>query len=300
MFDIIFFAILIYFMWKGYHRGFSRELPRFLALASALIVGIIFYSIIALMINSTSLPKWIGSFTSDDFKERITYNEKLDEVLAEEAENVEKAETEDVKADEKAENKTEAEDENTEGTTEEATEDAESEDKVEAKDEEDEKPVEESNIKPVDKKQDSRESQIAYQNVDEEMQRRTAHSIFGNINSAKDMEHVIGEFIVMYISLIIILIAVYIGLRYFTKKKKLYRKIKIPMQINPALGGVIGVLRCLLVVYIAIAFLVVCEPIMPSTFVLDQIEHSEIIKAMYDKNYIANIVARQDFLSGAM
>jgi hypothetical protein len=128
----------------------------------------------------------------------------------------------------------------------------------------------------------------------------SVNQIFGAINSVENKELMIGEFFTMYMSLIIIFFVAYYLLRKFSKKKKLYRKIKVPMPLNPALGGCVGIIKGLIIVYIICAFLVICEPLIPSDFIIEQVDKSELMKAIYDKNYIANVVARQDFLSGGI
>lgn len=130
-----------------------------------------------------------------------------------------------------------------------------------------------------------------------ELTNETVNQIFGAINTVENKEGMIGDLIVMFFSLIIIFVVVYAVLKYVLCKKKVYKKIRVAIQINPALGGLVGVVKGLLVVYVAIAFLVVSEPIIPSDFVKNQVDNSEIARAMYERNYIANIVARQDFLS---
>lgn len=207
MLDIIVFIVVLFFMWKGYQRGFSRELPRLGALVAAIIAGIVFYSVIAVFLSGTPVPDIIGSYTSGAFWERV--------------------------ASEKA-----------------------------------------------------KEGKV--------------NQIFGSINSVENKERMVGEFFIMFISLCIIFAVVYCILRRYSRKKNIYRKINVPVQLNPALGGCVGILRGVFYVYLVCAFLVICEPFIPSDFLVNQVDKSEITRVMYEKNYIANIVARQDFLSGGI
>ena len=272
MFDIIIFIFILYFMWKGYQRGFARELPRFGAIFAALILGIIFHSIIATVINSTPFPQWVGGFMSDEFRERIAITAQV------EKEEVEKAE-------EEAESAEEAK------ASEETTENEEKETSEEAETTEDNTS---DNLEIEDIEEYVKKAARA------EKKESSVNQIFGAINSAENKELMIGEFFTMYMSLIIIFFVAYYLLRKFSKKKKLYRKIKVPMPLNPALGGCVGIIKGLVIVYIICAFLVICEPLIPSDFIIEQVNQSELMKAIYDKNYIANIVARQDFLSGGI
>lgn len=272
MFDIIIFIFILYFMWKGYQRGFARELPRFGAIFVALILGIIFHSIIATVINSTPFPQWVGSFTSDEFRNRIAITEQVEKEdtakVNDEAESADEAEAEeDMSENDEAVNTEETE--NTEENTSEKTE-----------------------IENIE--------EYVQKAVRAEEKESSVNQIFGAINSVENKELMIGEFFTMYMSLIIIFFVAYYLLRKFSKKKKLYRKIKVPMPLNPVLGGCVGIIKGLIIVYIICAFLVICEPLIPSDFIIEQVDKSELMKAIYDKNYIANVVARQDFLSGGI
>jgi len=313
MFDIIFFGVILYFMWKGYKRGFAREIPRLAALFSGIIVAIIFYSVLALALNSTPLPDKIGSLTTDAFIDKVsnknieTATEKQDEdklsdnssgTTTDSSEAEGTAESDNGLDNNTADDNTADDNTADDNTTDDNTEISGDEDQENAQGIENTEAESEENQNIINISEENEQDEDDY-NIEEHTENQV-NQIFGAINNAEDKERMIGEIIVMYISLIIIFLASYYVIRRITKKKKLYRKIKIPMQVNPALGGLIGVLRGIMIIYIAIAFLVVCEPVIPSNFVLEQIENSDIIKAMYDKNYIANIVARQDFLSSGM
>lgn len=275
MFDVLIFVIILYFMWKGYQRGFARELPRLGAIFAAMVIGIIFYSIIATVINSTPFPQWVGSFTSDEFKERIAISAQTEKEEQKAEEVLEEAEPESLEeeADENAEDE------------EETTNSDETEESAESI-------TEEQGNKDLEK--------YVEKAVRTEKKEHTVNQIYGAINSVENKELMIGEFFTMYMSLILIFFVAYYILRKFSKKKKLYRKINVPVQLNPALGGCVGILKGLFIVYMICAFLVICEPLIQTDFIIEQINKSELAKALYDKNYIANIVARQDFLSGGI
>lgn len=295
MFDIIIFIVVLYFMWKGYQRGFARELPRIGALVVSMIIGIIFYSIVAMVINSTALPDWIGSHTSDEFWARLASEEAMKKQEADETENVEVAEDKAVTETEEVTEPSEQTDE-TEETTEETAEPVSEETTT------DENTEEKSDENAENREEEAKKDMLEFVNrgMNVKLNESTVNQVFGAINNAENKERMIGEFFVMYMSLIFVFLVAYFVIRHFSKKKKLYRKIKIPVQLNPAFGGCVGVVRGILIVYIACAFLVICEPLIPSDLIIEQVAKSEIVQAMYDKNYIANIVARQDFLSGGL
>lgn len=292
MFDIIIFIVVLYFMWKGYQRGFARELPRIGALIVSMIIGIIFYSIVAMVINSTALPDWIGSHTSDEFLARLASEEAMKKKEADETEDVEVAEDTEVTETEESTEPTEQTE-----TTEETAAPA-SEEETTTDENTEEKSEDNAKIREEEAKKDMQEFVNRGMNV--KLKESSVNQVFGAINNAENKERMIGEFFVMYMSLIFVFLVAYFVIRHFSKKKKLYRKIKIPVQLNPAFGGCVGVVRGILIVYIACAFLVICEPLIPSDLIIEQVAKSEIVQAMYDKNYIANIVARQDFLSGGI
>ncbi len=204
MIDILVFAVILIFMWKGYERRFSREFTRLIALVCSVVIALIFYEVLGTALNSTPLPKALGGLTSDHFLQKITGNE-----------------------------------------------------------------------------------------IDSD----TVNQIFGAITHEKNKTLIVGQFMAKFISFLILFIAAYIALRKIFRKTKLFQKIRVVHQVSPALGGLIGVLRAIVFVYIAIALLVICEPVIPTEFVKTEIEKTQIARTMYEDNYIANIVAQRDFLS---
>ncbi len=131
----------------------------------------------------------------------------------------------------------------------------------------------------------------------EEVDANAVNQIFGAITHEKHKTRIIGEFIVKFISFLILFISAYIILRKVFKKTRIFKKVKVVRQISPALGGVVGILKGIIYVYIALAMLVICEPLIPTNFIRNQIETSEIARFMYEDNYIANIVAHREYLS---
>ncbi len=130
-----------------------------------------------------------------------------------------------------------------------------------------------------------------------EVDSNTVNQIFGAITHEENKKELIGEFIVKFIAFIMLFVLAYIIIRKILRKKQLLNKIKVVRQIRPALGGLVGFLRGILFVYIAVGFLVVCEPLIPTEVIRTQVEKSEIGRVMYENNYIANIVAQHDYLS---
>ncbi len=206
MFDILIFAVIIVFMWKGYERRFEREFPRVVSLAVAMIFGLIFYEVLAALISITHLSEFLGGLTSASFLDKVS------------------------------------------GTGTGAASD-------------------------------------------------TVNHIFGALTTEKDKTSVIGDFLVKFIAFLILFFAAYFILRKVFRRVRFFNKIKVVRQVSPALGGLVGLLRGIVYIYIALALLVVCEPLMRTDFVKIKIEESQLARAMYEDNYIANIVAQRDFLS---
>ncbi len=204
MFDSIVFIVILIFMWRGYKRGFERELPRLASLVASIMIGIIFYSAVGAILNATSLPDFIGGFTTESF---------LDKISSKEVEN------------------------------------------------------------------------------------GTVNQIFGAITHEENKTRIIGEFLVKFISFLIVFAISYLILRYIFKKTRVLRKVKVARQMKPALGGITGLFKGILYAYLGVALLVICEPIISTNFVRNGVEKSEIVKFMYDDNYIANIVAQHEYLT---
>lgn len=71
MFDILVVLIELGFMYYGYKKGFQSRFASLIACIGALISGIILYSTISLILNSTQLPVIIGGKTTDRFLENV-------------------------------------------------------------------------------------------------------------------------------------------------------------------------------------------------------------------------------------
>lgn len=204
MFDSIVFIAILIFMWKGYKRGFERELPRLASVVAAIVIGIIFYSAIGAILSATPLPDFIGGFTSESFIRRIS---------------------------------------------------------------------------------------------SKEIENGTVNQIFGAITHEENKTQIIGEFVVKFIAFLLVFAAAYFVLRYVFKKTKVFKKVKVVRQMRHALGGVLGIVRGILYAYLAVALLVICEPMISTNFVRNGVERSEIVRFMYEDNYIANIVAQHEYLT---
>ena len=203
MFDVIIVLIVLVFMYYGYKKGFRKRFAGIVSAIVALIAGIILYSTVALILNSTSLPSGIGGKTADVFLKNVM-NYSTDN--------------------------------------------------------------------------------------------GTVHQIFGTLTYEKNKELVIGQIAVKFISFLIVFTAAYIVLRIVIKKTKILSKVKVTKQLNNVLGGALGFVSGALCVYILCGILVASEPFIPVKSVKDGIARSEIARVCYEDNYIANIVAKQEFL----
>ncbi len=204
MFDIFIFIVILIFMYKGYKKGFEKELGGVISLAGGLILGVIFYAVIAALLCATPLPNWLGGLTSNSFLEKISSSE---------------------------------------------------------------------------------------------VGNGTVNQIFSSITHEENKIRIIGEFMVKFLSFVLIFAAGYVALKEIFKRKKVFKKLRIVRQLRPALGGVCGLFKGIAYCYIALAMLVIAEPVISTNFVRNQVEKSEIARFMYEDNYIANIIAQHDYLT---
>lgn len=204
MFDIFIFIVILIFMYKGYQKGFEKELGGVISLAGGLVLGVIFYAVLAALLCATPLPDWLGGLTSNSFLEKIS---------------------------------------------------------------------------------------------SAEVGNGTVNQIFGSITHEENKTRIIGEFMVKFLSFVLVFAAGYVALKEIFKRKKVFKKLRIVRQLRPALGGVCGLFKGIAYCYIALAMLVIAEPVISTNFVRNQVEKSEIARFMYEDNYIANIIAQHDYLT---
>ena len=130
-----------------------------------------------------------------------------------------------------------------------------------------------------------------------EVENGTVNQIFGAITHEENKTRIIGEFIVKFIAFLLVFVIAYFIFRYVFKRTKVFKKVKVVRQIKPVLGGVLGIVKGILFAYLAVALLVICEPMISTSFISEGVEKSEIVRFMYDDNYIANIVAQHEYLT---
>lgn len=107
----------------------------------------------------------------------------------------------------------------------------------------------------------------------------------------------IGEVMVKFLSFIIIFVISFIILQYVLKRMKFIKKVKVVRQLDGVVGGIIGLLQGFLLIYVTFAFLAVAKPIAISDSLETQIMNGEMSRFVYEDNYIANIVSKQEYLS---
>lgn len=107
----------------------------------------------------------------------------------------------------------------------------------------------------------------------------------------------IGEVAVKFISFIIVFVISFIIFQYVLKRAKFMKKIKVMRQLDGVLGGTVGLLQGFLLLYVFFAFFAVAEPITTPKSLKAQIMNSEMTRFIYEDNYIANIVSKQEYLS---
>ncbi len=206
MFDSIVFVCILIFMYLGYKKGFRREFSSLLVLMASVIVGIIFHSVLGMLLNLTSLPDVIGGMATENFLLKLS---------------------------------------------------------------------------------------------EPNANNGTVNQIFAAMTHSADKRRAIGEISVTFISFLVIFFAAYIVLGKMQRKIKFLQKIQVARQIRQPLGGVVGIFKGFIVVYIFVSLLVVAEPFIGVKFVQRGVEKSEITRFIYEDNYVANVVGRKDYLSSS-
>lgn len=204
MLDVLIFIIILLFMSYGYKRGFEATFPGTIIIICALVLSIVFNSVVAAFLNSTALPEIVGGWATNSFMSKISLSE---------------------------------------------------------------------------------------------IDSGTVHQIYGSLTRVENQRVVIGEIFIKFMALLVVMVALYFVLKGVFKKYGVFKKVKVVMQINPALGGVVGIFNGLICVYIVFALLAVSEPMIPTQAIRNQVSKSEIAKYVYEENYIANIIARREYLS---
>ncbi|MBQ7097001.1 MAG: CvpA family protein [Clostridia bacterium] len=101
----------------------------------------------------------------------------------------------------------------------------------------------------------------------------------------------IATLLINIIAFVLVVIGCRIIIALLANMLNLVTKIRGIKQLNQLGGIVIGALIGVLVVYIVLAVLLFCEPMLESDFVIEQIQNSMIASKMYQNNVLVSMLS---------
>lgn len=108
-------------------------------------------------------------------------------------------------------------------------------------------------------------------------------------NSIEDISETLTNRLIEAVVLLLIFIIVKIILKFITALADAIAKLPILKQFNKAGGLIYGLLKGLIIVYILLAVVLLCQPIIGND-VINSINSSIIGKIMYNNNILLNII----------